>query len=84
MNLFEILKLFFKQRAFEIYDAETLEKEKLFSFLLYGWMLGFPLPVSFVALCALPYAENEMEKLLSIVRDMDDIFGKTLGQFDMD
>ena len=84
MNIFEILRIFFKQRAFEIYDAETLEKEKLFSFFLYGWMLGFPLPVTFAALEALPYAENEIEKLLVMVRDMDDVFGKTLGQFDID
>ena len=83
-NIFDILKAFFKQSAFSIYDAETQEKEKLFAFLLYGWMIGFPLPVSFLGIDALPYAEKELEKLMLIIRDMDDMFGKTVSTFDLD
>ncbi len=80
----EILRTFFKERAYSIYDSETLEKEKLFSFLLYGWMIGFPLPVTFLSLDTLPYAEKELKKLFLIIRDMDDVFGSTLGKFDID
>ena len=84
MNVIEILKAFFKEKAYSFYDAETQEKEKLFSFLLFGWILGFPMPSSLLSLKLLPYADEEISKLLLIVRDLDDQFGKALGQFDID
>ncbi len=84
MNLFEIIRIYLKGTATEYIDAETNELEKLFAFLLFAPLLGYPMPTTMTAMRLLPYTSHELELSLNIFRDSDDMFGKIAGMFDID
>ncbi len=90
MNLFKLFKDFLRgfcqglrENAVSLIELECAEYENIFALLVVGGLVGIPSPPTTLTIRILPLLEREMKVMSSITLNLDDLFGRIVGYFEV-
>jgi hypothetical protein len=88
--------LYFLKKIFEIFDKgmredatsfirkQLEEEENIFALLTMSVFSGIPSPPTGIVLRILPHMSREISVMVKRSANLDDVFGETMGIFDLD
>jgi hypothetical protein len=88
--------LYFLKKIFKVFDKgmredatsfirkQLEEEENIFALLTMGVFSGIPSPPTGIVLRILPHMSREISVMIKRSANLDDVFGETMGTFDID
>lgn len=88
--------LYFLKKSFGVFDKamkedstsfirkQLEEEENIFALITMGIFSGIPSPPTGIVLRILPHMSREISVMIKRSANLDDVFGETMGTFDVD